>query len=63
MYKLVKNKENGAFDVFEEATSQVVASFTEHKEAHKLYRRFSGGQGFGGWTPAFMLYGKYTFKG
>lgn len=63
MYKLTKNKETGKFEVYEEATEQVISSFSNHKDAHKVYRKLSGGQGFCGWTPSFMLFGDWQFKG
>jgi len=63
MYKLVKNKDTQEFEILEEQTNQILCSFKEHKEAHPIYRRFNGGRGFCGWTPEFMFYGNWKFKG
>lgn len=54
MYKIVKNKK-GKFELIELATEQIIDVYDEYSLAKKEYNRFKGGQGFSGWTPAFVL--------
>lgn len=52
-YKIVE--ENGAFNVFEVPTEQVIKAFTDNKEARKFLRHLNLGGGFDGWTPTFFM--------
>jgi diaminopimelate decarboxylase len=51
----VKANESKTFDVVETATTQVIKSFTDQKDAKLLLRHLNFGGGFDGWTPSFML--------
>lgn len=60
MYVLAKNE--GKFEVKEVATDLVMYTSTTHKDAHKVYRKFSGGMGFNGWTPDFFFCDDFKFN-
>lgn len=50
----IKN-ENSIFNIIETATDQIVANFSDQKEAKTFLRHLNFGGGFDGWTPVFML--------
>lgn len=55
MYKVLKNKTTGEFEVVEVASELIVDSFSSHEEAQLQYQKLKKGVGFEGWTPSFML--------
>lgn len=45
----------GEFEVVEKSTGQVIKSFGRHIDARRMSMDLNAGQGFDGWTPAFIF--------
>lgn len=48
-------EKNGIFSINENATDQVIKTFTDMKDAKSFLRHLNLGGGFDGWTPTFLL--------
>jgi len=51
----IQKVDRGCFQLVENASSNVIASFPKWEEARQASQFFSSGVAFDGWTPAFML--------
>jgi hypothetical protein len=52
-YKIINNSDN-LFNVIETATSQIIKSFEDQKEAKDYMRFLNLGGAFDGFTPSFL---------
>lgn len=55
LYRILHDKNQNKWNVFEIRTEQVVKSCDNEEQAKRALKKFKGAFGFNGWTPSFFL--------